>query len=85
MTLLNASPDPVDLTGWHLQDRLGKRSAVPPRLLPAGACLIVRLGGGAQLGNHGGEISLLDAEHLKVDGVSYTAEQAGREGWSVVF
>ncbi|MGW6796151.1 hypothetical protein [Streptomyces chartreusis] len=45
----------------------------------------MRLGGGAQLGNHGGEISLLDARRLKVDGVSYTAEQAAREGWTVVF
>lgn len=85
VTLLNASPDPVDLTGWHLQDRLGRRSAVPPGSLTAGACLTVRLGGGAQLGNHGGEISLFDAKRSKVDGVSYIAEQAGREGWSVVF
>lgn len=85
VTLLNASPDAVDLTGWHLQDRLGQRSAVPPGPLAAGACLTVRLSGGAQLGNHGGEISLLDARRSKIDGVSYTAEQAGREGWSVVF
>ncbi|MDC0767964.1 DUF2278 family protein [Streptomyces sp. HD] len=85
VTLVNASPDPVDLTGWQIQDRLGQRSAVTPGPLTAGACLTVRLNGGAQLGNHGGEISLLDAKRLKVDGVSYTAEQAGREGWSVVF
>ncbi|MFD0002104.1 DUF2278 family protein [Streptomyces sp. NPDC127178] len=85
VTLLNASPAPVDLTGWHLQDRLGRLSAVPPGPLAAGACLTVPMSGGAQLGNHGGEISLLDAERLKVDGVSYTADQAGQEGWSVVF
>lgn len=85
VTLINASPEPVDLTGWHLQDRLGQRSAVPPGPLAPGACLTVALSGGAQLGNHGGEISLLDAGNLKVHGVSYTAEQAGREGWTVVF
>ncbi|MGW1612838.1 DUF2278 family protein [Streptomyces sp. NPDC002285] len=85
VTLLNASPAPVDLTGWHLQDRVGRLSAVPPGPLAAGACLTVRLSGGAQLGNHGGEISLLDAKRLKADGVSYTADQAGQEGWSVVF
>ncbi|MFD5862196.1 MULTISPECIES: hypothetical protein [Streptomyces] len=45
----------------------------------------MRLDGGARLGNHGGEIGLLDARELKVDGVSYTAEQAAREGWTVVF
>ncbi|MFE6170564.1 DUF2278 family protein [Streptomyces sp. NPDC056464] len=85
VTLLNASPDPVDLTGWQIQDRLGRRSAVPAGPLAPGGSLTVRLDAGAQLGNHGGEISLLDAAKLKVDGVSYTADQAGREGWSVVF
>lgn len=85
VSLLNASPDPVDLTGWRIVDRLGQGSPVPSGPLAAGAFLTVPLGGGAQLGNHGGEITLLDAGGLKVHGVSYTAEQAGREGWSVVF
>lgn len=85
VTLFNASPDPVDLTGWHLVDRLGHASSVPPGPLVAGACLPVALTDGAQLGNHGGEITLLDANGLKVHGVSYTAEQAAREGWTVVF
>ncbi|MFI9827560.1 DUF2278 family protein [Streptomyces sp. NPDC051913] len=86
VTLLNASPDPVDLTGWRIGDRLGQKSAVPARTLAAGACLAVPLAeGGARLGNHGGEITLLDAQALKVHGVSYTKEQAAREGWSVVF
>jgi hypothetical protein len=40
---------------------------------------------GFQLGNHGGAITLLDPEGLKVHGVSYTAEQAGREGWTITF
>ena len=85
VTLLNASPDPVDLTSWRVLDRQGHASPVPPGPLAAGACLTVPLGGGAQLGNHGGEITLLDANGLKVHGVSYTAEQAGREGWTVTF
>ncbi|MEU1168721.1 DUF2278 domain-containing protein, partial [Streptomyces sp. NPDC005921] len=55
------------------------------RVLTAGATLAVPLSGGARLGNHGGEITLLDAAGLKVHGVSYTAEQAAREGWWVVF
>lgn len=55
VTLLNASPDPVDLTGWRIGDRLGQKSAVPAGTLAAGACLAVPLAGdGAQLGNHGG-------------------------------
>lgn len=85
VTLINASPDPVDLTGWRVVDRLGHGGTVPPGRLAAGACLLVPLSGGAQLGSQGGEITLLDANGLKVHGVSYTAEQARREGWSVVF
>ncbi|MGW1721957.1 DUF2278 family protein [Streptomyces sp. NPDC002306] len=85
VTLLNASPGPVDLTGWRIVDRIGRGSAVPPGALAPGAVLRVDLADGARLGNRGGEITLLDAAGLKVHGVSYTAEQAGREGWTVVF
>jgi hypothetical protein len=40
---------------------------------------------GVTLGNKGGAITLLDAKGLKIHGVAYTEEQAGREGWTVVF
>ncbi|MEU3243427.1 DUF2278 family protein [Streptomyces sp. NPDC006875] len=85
VTLLNASADPLDLTGWRVADRLGHGCAVPPGPLAPGACLVVPLTDGVLLGNQGGRITLLDAHGLKADGVSYTAEQAGREGWTVVF
>ncbi|MER6355923.1 DUF2278 family protein [Streptomyces sp. NPDC001634] len=85
VTLINASPAPVDLTGWSLVDRLGHTCPVPPGPLAAGLCLTVPLADGAQLGNHGGEVTLLDADGRKVHGVSYTAQQAAREGWTVVF
>ncbi|MGP4007558.1 DUF2278 family protein [Streptomyces sp. 4N124] len=86
VTLLNASPDPVDLTGWRITDRLGHGSPVPPGPLAPGAFLSVPLSAdGARLGNNGGEINLLDAGGLKVHGVSYTGQQGGREGWTVVF
>lgn len=85
VTLLNAAPDAVDLTGWRLVDRAGQKSDVPAGPLAPGETLRVDLGDGAQLGNRGGEITLLDASGLKVHGVSYTAEQAAREGWTVVF
>jgi hypothetical protein len=40
---------------------------------------------GVALGNNGGIITLLDSEGRKVHGVSYTAEEAREEGWTVVF
>jgi uncharacterized protein YukJ len=83
--LLNASPQAVDLTGWRLADRLSQSCAVPSVRLDAGAVLNVTLRENVQLGNRGGSITLLDKGGLKVDGVSYTAEQAQREGWTLTF
>ncbi len=83
--LLNASPRPVDLTGWKLADRMLHTCAIPPGALAAGAVLPVTLTNGVQLGNNGGTITLLERTGLKVAGVSYTAEQARREGWTLTF
>ncbi len=83
--LLNASPAPIDLTGWHIADRMQRTSPVPPGPLAGGATLEVVTSGEVQLGNSGGTITLLDAAGLKVAGASYTAAQAGREGWTIVF
>lgn len=38
-----------------------------------------------QLGNKGGIITLLNAQGLKVDGVSYTQEDAQEQGHTLVF
>jgi uncharacterized protein YukJ len=83
--LLNASPQPVDLTGWRLADRMSQTCALPSVRLDAGQVLTVPLRDNVQLGNKGGSITLLDKSGLKVFGVSYTAEQARREGWTVTF
>ena len=40
------------------------------------------LANGAQLGNKGGSITVLDRGGLKVAGVAYTGEQARAEGWT---
>jgi uncharacterized protein YukJ len=85
VTLLNASPDPVDLTGWRLVDRARHSEPVPGGKLEAGDTTVVPLSGTVQLGNKGGEITLLDGTGLKVHGVSYTAGQAAQSGWTVVF
>lgn len=65
--LLNASPQPVDLTGWRIADRHKRTSPIPAGPLRAGATLQIPLSDGeAQLGNDGGAITLLDARGLKV-------------------
>jgi hypothetical protein len=47
--------------------------------------LSVALSNGVALGNKGGAITLLERGGLKVAGVSYTGEQARREGWTITF
>jgi uncharacterized protein YukJ len=85
VTLLNASPAQLDLTGWSIVD--GQKHGMPLEALtlPAGGTACIPLRVPVQLGNHGGIVSLLNAEGLKVDGVAYTADQARREGWTIVF
>jgi len=83
--LLNASPQPIDVTGWRLADRAKASCTLPTSRLDAGAVLTVPVTNGMALGNKGGSITLLDKAGLKVAGVAYTAEQAQREGWTVIF
>jgi uncharacterized protein YukJ len=85
VTLINASAAPVDLTGWHLVDRMKATCPLPARTLDAGATIQIGLTNGLQLGNKGGSVSVLDPVGRKVHGVSYTAEQTKREGWTVTF
>jgi uncharacterized protein YukJ len=86
VTLLNTTPTPIDLTGWTIADSHNQTSAAPSGPLAAGATTVVALDGkGAQLGNHGGIISLLDDKGTKVDGVKYTGDEAQRQGYQVTF
>ncbi len=83
--LLNASPAPVDLTGWKIADRAKQTCDVPGGPLAPGDTRRVAISAPAALGNGGGTITLLDAGGLKVSGVAYTATDAEREGWTVTF
>ncbi|WP_394553779.1 DUF2278 family protein [Agromyces sp. MMS24-JH15] len=85
VTLLNATPTPIDLTGWQLADRQKHRGPLPAGVLPAGVAAAFGMPPGVQLGNSGGALTLLDERGLKVDGVAYTGDQARAEGWTLVF
>ncbi len=86
VTLLNTTPERVDLSAWSLVDKNKKRSTLAGvEIAPGDAHRVVLDGKGAQLGNKGGAISLLDANGNKVHGVSYSRKQAKRSGWSLVF
>jgi hypothetical protein len=85
VTLLNPGATAVDLDGWTLVDRLGHRIRLGPATLPPGEASRISLAAPVQLGNRGGTLTLLDPAGLKVDGVSYTADQASTEGTTIVF
>jgi hypothetical protein len=85
VTLVNASPQAVDLAGWSILDREKRRLVLDAGALAAGDMIRVPLRAPVALGNRGGLISLLDPDGLKVDGVAYTKAQVEREGWSLVF
>lgn len=85
ITVLNASPAPIDLQGWHLADQNRQTLPLPTGPLPPGTTLTVPAGNGFRLGNQGGTITLLNPNGLKVHGVSYTAQQAQREGQTITF
>lgn len=84
VTLLNTSPQAVDLTGWAIADKLDRMHSLNG-VLAAGGTKTIHLPETVQLGNKGGLITLLNHQGLKVHGVAYTQEQAQREGWTIVF
>src|SRR4051812_43548296 len=63
--LMNLSPQPVDMTGWQLADSQHHTSAVPGGPLAPSDVLEALVSGGMQLSNHGGTITLLDAQGVK--------------------
>lgn len=85
VTLLNASPDEIELEGWSLVDRSKQRATIPSTRLAPGATVRVAVTPPFALGNGGGAVTLLDPDGLKVHGVAYTSADARRDGWTVVF
>ena len=84
VTLLNASDGEIALDGWRLADKMKNKMTLSGTIGP-GASLMVEAKPPFVLSNQGGIISLLDERGVKIDGVSYTREDARQPGWSVVF
>ncbi len=84
--LLNKSNQDIDLTGWSIVDKNVNRDTITAKTIPGADTLKITLTGrGAQLSNKGGTITLLNAEGLKIDGVSYTAGDANLQDELVEF
>jgi uncharacterized protein YukJ len=85
VVIANATTTSVDLTGWSIMDKSNNVDALRG-VLPAGESRAFVLSGrGAQLGNKGGTIILNDVAGAQVHAVSYSNEDAAREGRYVRF
>lgn len=85
VTIINLGEDRVDLNGWHLADRLDRMEALTGILEPGTSKRVTLSGNGALLANSGGTITLLDAQNLRVHGVSYTRTDARNQGNRIIF
>jgi uncharacterized protein YukJ len=85
VTIFNTSDGDLSLSKWKLLDRNDQAEDLNGRLPFAEARTFKLSGKGAQLGNKGGTITLLDAQGLKVDGVAYTQAEASPQGRALVF
>ncbi|MEI8233280.1 MAG: YukJ family protein [Verrucomicrobiota bacterium] len=84
VTLLNVSPQIVDLSGWQITSGEKGKWRLQGRLGP-GEAREMPLGPAQPPNHHGGILTLVNREGLKVHGVYYTPEQAARAGWRIPF
>ena len=77
----NTTTSSVDLTGWSLVDKNNNAEVLAGVLLPPGESRAVVLSGNAaQLSNKGGTIRLRNPAGDQVHAVSYSKEDASKEG-----
>jgi len=85
VTVFNLTTSDLDVTGYRILDR-NDREDVLSGVIPAAEARTFRLSGrGAQLSNQGGTITLLDAQGLKVDGVTYSKADASVQDVALSF
>jgi hypothetical protein len=83
ITLLNTTPDSIDLTGWRLADAGGGHQDLSGSIA-GGAVTQVAVEGALQLGNQGDTITLLDSGGGSTDQVAYPASKV-RPGRTICF
>ena len=82
--LLNKSNQDINLEGWQIVDKLNKKDTIKNKIIKAGSTRRITLSGkGAQLSNKGGNITLVNADGIKIDGATYTASDASTQGWVI--
>lgn len=86
VTLINTTPNALDLTRWKLIDTNRNSFLIANVALAAGQTTqIVLPKNTAQLSNNGGELSLVDAQNAVVDKITYSRLQASQQGFTITF
>jgi uncharacterized protein YukJ len=86
VTLINSSPQQIDFNGWSLTNKLKQKQPLDGlKIEPSASATVLLDKQKIQLSNDGGIITILNQEGIKVDGVSYTKEDAKDQGWTIVF
>jgi len=83
VTIVNTTPDTIDLSGWILADNAGQQPLSGS--LASGETRRLVMSHSVQLSNTRDTITLLDSEEQIVDQVSYEQEVLPREGHTKVF
>ncbi|AKG23751.1 DUF2278 family protein [Calothrix sp. 336/3] len=83
--LINSSPEVINLTNWSLADKLKQKYRLQGTINPGETLKVQIPQKTIQLDNQGGIITLLNDKGIKIDGVSYTKEDAQKQGWMVIF
>ena len=86
VTVINVTPEPIDVTGWRLTDAQAQRFDVLAGTVAAGDTMRIVLVN-VQLGNRGDAIVLLGpaGDDTVVDRVEYTASDVAVQGATLVF
>jgi Uncharacterized conserved protein len=85
VSLLNTTPDDIDLSGWSLTDGIRNKYELSGKIC-SGTFVTAALPENAlSLPVSGGIISLLDENGLKVNGVSYTFQDYSQKGKTITF
>lgn len=86
VTLINTGPSPLPLAGWRLLDKNRNHFEISDLTLAGGRTTAIVLPPNTmQMSNKGGEIVLVDRAGDVVHRVSYSQEQASRQGETTLF
>jgi len=86
ISLINVSPNDVNIANWTLRDKNNKRHVLEDITINPSHFHTIKLDGSTvQLSNKGGEILLYNADERQMQKVSYSKKQARQQGVTILF